>query len=76
MSIRRVSRIVLSVVVLGGLWYRTWREWSARSSLWLGGLILLSAILILVVIIEATGMQQKWQKQRDEVPKNPLGLDA
>jgi hypothetical protein len=44
--------------------------------LWLVGSLTLSVILLLVVIVEVTGAQQKWRKQRDQVPKKPLGLDT
>lgn len=76
MPIRRISRILFSIVVLAGLWYRLWQEWASRTALWIVGSSLLSLMLILVVIVEATGMQQKWKRQRDEVSKRPLGLDA
>ena len=74
-SPRRLLRIVLSLVILAVLWLRTAAEWRTRGGLWLAGSIILSVLLILVVVVEATGMQQKWRKQRDEVPKKPLGLD-
>ena len=76
MSLRRLLRIVLSIVVIALVWWRVTREWHERSSLWVVGAALLSVILLLVVIMEATGMQQKWKKQKDEVPKKPLGLDV
>ena len=76
MSPRKILRIVLSVVVLVILWTRTASEWHDRSTLWLGGLLLLSVVLVAVVIFELTGMQRKWRRLRDQVPKKPLGLDT
>ena len=74
-SPRRILRVVLSLVILAVLWYRTARDWRDLSGLWIAGTAVLSVLLLLVVIVEVTGMQQKWRKQRDEVPKKPLGLD-
>ena len=76
MSLRRLLRIALSLVILVLLWSRTAREWHARSGLWLLGSLTLSLILLLVVIVEVSGVQQKWRKERDQVPKKPLGLDT
>jgi hypothetical protein len=67
MSARRLLRIVGSIVVIYLLWTRMRQRWGA-------GVIALSAILILVVIVEVTGVQQKWRRLRDQVPKKPLGL--
>jgi hypothetical protein len=76
MSARRLLRIVLSLVILIWLWTRAWREWHDRSGLWLLGSITLSVILVLVIVMEVTGAQNKWKQMRDRVPKNPLGLDS
>ena len=76
MSPRRLLRIVLSIVIIILLWTRAGREWHDRSGLWLAGGLLLSVTLLLVVIAEVTGMQQKWRRMRDQVPKKPLGLDT
>ena len=76
MSLRRVLRIVLSLLIIILLWIRTAREWHERPALWLVGSLALSVILLLVVIMEMTGAQRKRRKQRDEVPKRPLGLDT
>ncbi|MBZ5606876.1 MAG: hypothetical protein LAP38_01350 [Acidobacteriia bacterium] len=76
LPLRRVLRIVLSLVVIVFLWSRIGRQYRDRSGLWLIGSLTLSLILLLVVIVEATGLQQKWRKQRDQVPKKPLGLDS
>lgn len=75
LSPRRILRIVLSLVIIAVLWSRTARNWRELSGMWLAGSIILSVLLLLVVIVEVTGMQQRWRKQRDEVPKKPLGLD-
>jgi hypothetical protein len=76
LSPRRILRIVLSMVIIAVLWSRTARSWRELSGMWLAGSIILSILLLLVVIVEVTGMQQKWRKQRDQVPKKPLGLDS
>jgi cell division protein FtsW (lipid II flippase) len=76
MSLRRILRIALSLLIIILLWIRTAREWHERPALWLAGSLALSVILLLVVIMEVTGAQRKWCKQRDEVPKRPLGLDT
>ena len=69
-------RIVLSVLIIVLLWIRAAREWNDRSGLWLAGSLTLSAILLLIVAAEVTGVQQKWRRMRDQVPKKPLGLDS
>ncbi|HLG97341.1 MAG TPA: hypothetical protein VKX49_13600 [Bryobacteraceae bacterium] len=74
LSPRRLLRIVLSLVIIAVLWYRTAGQWRERGGLWVTGAVVLSILLLLVVIVEVTGMQQKWRKQRDDVPKKPLGL--
>jgi len=75
MSPRRLFRIVLSLVVVALVWWRTAREWESRSAIWVAGAAFLSLILLLVVFVEATGLQQKWRNQKNEVPKKPLGLE-
>ncbi len=76
MSARRILRIVLSLVLIGVVWLRAGREWHTRSGSWLAGAITISIILLLVVIADVTGAQQKWRRAREEVPKRPLGLDT
>jgi membrane protein YdbS with pleckstrin-like domain len=76
LPMRRILRVVLSVLILVILWTRTAAEWRQRSVFWLAGSLTLSIILLLVVLVELTGAQQKWRKQRDQVPKKPLGLDT
>jgi len=76
MSLRRVLRIVLSLTIIALLWWRTALQWHERSGAWLAGSLTLSVLLLLVVIVEITGAQRKWSKQRDDVPKRPLGLDS
>lgn len=76
MSARRLLRIILSLIIIILVWSRAGREWHDRSGLWLAGSLALSVILLLVVIAEVTGVQQKWRRMRDEVPKKPLGLDT
>jgi hypothetical protein len=75
MSFRRLLRITLSLGILALLWMRVGREWQFRSPLWVAGSLTLSLILLLVVIFEVSGIQHKWRRQRDQVPKKPLGLD-
>jgi hypothetical protein len=76
MSFRRLLRIVLSLGILALLWMRVGHEWQFRSLLWVAGSLTLSLILLLVVIFELSGIQDKWRRQRDQVPKKPLGLDT
>jgi membrane protein YdbS with pleckstrin-like domain len=76
MSARRLLRIVLSLGLVALVWMRAGRDWQTRSGSWLAGAITISVILLLVVIADITGAQQKWRRQREEVPKRPLGLDT
>ncbi|HTS51561.1 MAG TPA: hypothetical protein VMH05_26615 [Bryobacteraceae bacterium] len=76
LSPRRILRIVLSLVIIAVLWSRAASNWRDLSGMWLAGSIILSILLLVVVFVEITGMQQKWRKQRDQVPKKPLGLDS
>jgi hypothetical protein len=76
MSARRLLRIVLSLVILAVMWIRVAREWQGRSGSWLVGAVTLSVILLLVVIADISASRGKWRRQRDEVPKKPLGLDT
>jgi hypothetical protein len=76
MSARRLLRIVLSLLLVGVVWMRAGRDWQTRSGSWLAGAITISVILLLVVIADITGAQQKWRRLREQVPKRPLGLDT
>ena len=76
MPARRILRILLSVVLLVWLWTRAWREWHLRSGLWIFGSITLTVVLLMVIFFEASGMQSRWRKMKDDVPKKPLGLDS
>ena len=76
MSARRLLRIILSLAIVAVVWVRAGHEWHNRSGSWLAGAITLSVILLLVVIADLTAAQQKWRRQREEVPKRPLGLDV
>lgn len=75
MSLRRVLRVVLSLLIIILLWLRAAREWHERPALWLIGSLALSVILLLVVIMEVTGARRKRGREA-EVPKRPLGLDS
>jgi hypothetical protein len=68
MTARRLFRIVLIILFLIFLWNRFGRQYFLGS-------VALSVILVLVVIVELTGVQQRWRRMRDEVPKKPLGLE-
>ena len=72
---RRLLRIGLSLGIIIVLWMRVGRVWREASATWLVGSLGLSLILLLVVIFEISGIQQKWRRERDQVPKKPLGLD-
>jgi hypothetical protein len=75
MSPRRILRVVLLLVVLIFLWTRG-KQWHDRAGLWLAGSITLTVILVMTLVVEISGVQQKWKRMRDEVPKKPLGLDT
>jgi hypothetical protein len=64
------------LVALIFLWTRTAREWHDRAGLWLVGSIALTVIIVLAIVFEVSGIQQRWKRLRDEVPKKPLGLDT
>ena len=70
MSPRKILRIVVSLGILVVLWMRVGREWHEQSPLWVAGSVVLSVILLLVILAEITGVR----KQRNQVPKKPLGL--
>ena len=73
---RRLLRIALAVVALVFLWTRTSKELHDGAGLWLVGSIALTVIIVLALVFEVSGIQQKWKRMRDEVPKKPLGLDT
>jgi hypothetical protein len=75
MSYRKLLRIVLSLVVLALLVPRAVRQWRYESNWTLfGSLVLAAALAVLVIYMVATSFR-KPRKPRDEVPKNPLGLE-
>jgi len=55
---------------------RTARGGHDRAGLWLAGSIALTVIIVLAIVFEVSGVQQRWKRMRDEVPKKPLGLDT
>jgi len=76
MSPRRLLRLVIAVVALTFLWIRTSKELHDRAGLWLVGSIALTVVIVLALVFEVSGIQQRWKRMRDEVPKKPLGLDT
>jgi RsiW-degrading membrane proteinase PrsW (M82 family) len=76
MSLRKLLRIVLSVVILALLWVRIARQWRYESGWWLAGSLILSALLLLLIIYLIAGVFRKPHLPRDDVPKRPLGLDS
>lgn len=76
MSFRRLLRVILSLAIIGLLWFRAAREWRTQPALWLAGSLTLSIILLLVVIMELTNARRRTRRERDQVPKHPLGLDT
>jgi len=76
MSTRRLLRVVLALVALIFLWTRTSKELHDGAGLWLVGSIALTVIIVLAIVFEVSGIQQRWKRLRDEVPKKPLGLDT
>jgi len=73
---RRLLRIIMALVALIFLWIRTSKELHDGAGLWLVGSIALTLIIVLALVFEVSGIQQKWKRMRDEVPKKPLGLDT
>jgi membrane protein DedA with SNARE-associated domain len=76
MSLRKLLRIVLSVMILTLLGVRISRQWRYESGWWLAGSLTLAALLVLLVIFLVAGIFRKKRDPRDEVPKHPLGLDS
>ena len=74
MSLRRILRIALSLLLIILFWVRTAQQWRERPAFWLIGGVALTVILLLVVIMELTGAQRR--RKQEEVPKHPLGLDS
>ena len=76
MSLRRLLRIFLSLIIIILIWFRAAEQWHEQPMPWLIGSLTLSVILLLVVIAELTGVVRKRRKPHQEVPKRPLGLDS
>jgi RsiW-degrading membrane proteinase PrsW (M82 family) len=75
LSLRKLLRLVLSVLILTLLWIRIARQWRYESHWWLAGSLALSLLLLLLVVFLITSVFRKPRNPRDEVPKHPLGLD-
>jgi RsiW-degrading membrane proteinase PrsW (M82 family) len=75
MPLRKFLRLILSIVVLMLLWIRIARQWRYESHWWLAGSLTLSALLLLLVIYLVGSVFRKPRLPRDDVPKNPLGLE-
>ncbi len=76
MSLRKLLRLALSVVVLTLLWVRIARQWRYESHWWLFGTVTLTVLLLLLVVFLITSIFRKPRDPRAEVPKRPLGLDG
>jgi RsiW-degrading membrane proteinase PrsW (M82 family) len=76
MSLRKLLRLVLSIIVLTLLWVRISRQWRYESHWWLAGTLTLAALLLLLVIYLLASTFRKPRSPRDDVPKHPLGLDS
>jgi hypothetical protein len=76
MSLRKLLRLALSVLILALLWMRIARQWRYESGWWLAGALTLSALLLLLVIFLVITSFRKPRDLRDDVPKKPLGLDT
>ena len=75
MSLRKLLRLALSVLVLTLLWVRIARQWRYESHWWLAGTVTLSVLLLALVIYLVGSVFRKPRDLRDEVPKHPLGLE-
>ena len=75
MSLRKLLRLALSVLVLTLLWVRIARQWRYESHWWLAGTVTLSILLLALVIYLVGSVFRKPRDLRDEVPKHPLGLE-
>jgi hypothetical protein len=72
--LRRLLRIVLSLVIVGLVWMRVARESGGRPGAWLLGGLGISLILLLVVFAEIRNIRRGKRRAVDDVPKHPLGL--
>jgi small-conductance mechanosensitive channel len=70
-AFRKYLRIVL-IVVLAIL---AWRHFASVSTTRLI-VVALGLLALIAVIYQMTSLLRKSRKLRDEVPKNPLGLDS
>jgi hypothetical protein len=76
MSLRKLLRIVLSVVVLAMFLPRVAQQWRYESSWRLFGSLMLAALLFVLLVLLVSSTFRKPRRARDEVPKRPLGLDG
>lgn len=76
LPLRKLLRLVLSIIILTLLWMRIARQWRYESHWWLAGSLTLSVLLLALVIFLVLGLFRKPRNLRDEVPKRPLGLDS
>jgi predicted lysophospholipase L1 biosynthesis ABC-type transport system permease subunit len=68
---RTYVRIVL-VVALAALVWRRWTSMSTARMIVIG----LALLVLAAIIYQMASALRKSRKLRDEVPKNPLGLDS
>ena len=75
MAARKLLRIVLALIVLVLLTLRVSRQWRYESHWWLAGSSILAFALLALIVYMLVSMFRKPRLPRDEVPKNPLGLE-
>lgn len=76
MSLRKLLRLALSVLVLTLLAVRVARQWRYESGWWLAGALTLAALLLVLVVFLVSSTFRKPRLPREDVPKHPLGLDS
>ena len=76
MSLRKLLRVVLILVVLVLLGLRISRQWRFESGWWLFGAVTLAALLLLLLVVLVKNTFRKPHRPADDVPEHPLGLDS
>ena len=77
MSPRRgLLRFLFRALLIALIWVRLARDWQYISMGWRIGAITVSTLLVGALIFGFIDSRSRWAIQRkDDVPKNPLGLE-